>query len=297
MLSFSPITLDAMEEIVPYLGKGKYRISDYAPGTIFQWRAYMHSEYAVVDGMLIMTLLNEDGTRGYMYPVGAGAVNNALEAIEADAAERRIPLLYCAVPEEGLTVLQARYGSRAEARALRQWADYLYDWKLLVDFPGRKYHTQRNHYNRFKKENPNHRFVPVTEETLPAAKVFLAEYQQYASINKPIEAEEMLRAQELLRHVPQLHQKAGYIETEDGVIVALAIGEVLYDTLYVHVEKARTDYPGAYQAIVSQFAQYAAEPDTLFINREDDSGDEGLRYSKMEYRPLRLLEKYWVYIG
>ena len=297
MLSFSPITLDAMDRLLPYLSKGKSRISDYAPGAIFQWRAYMHSEFAVVDGMLIMTLLDEGGQRGYMYPVGDGELCQALSAIEADASERGVPLTYCAVPEEGLTVLQARYGSRAEVRALRQWADYLYERDNLIAFPGRKYHTQRNHYNRFKKENPNHRFVPVTEETLPAAKVFLAEYQQYASIKKPIEAEEMLRAQELLRHALTLNQKAGYIETEEGVIVALAIGEVLYDTLYVHVEKARTDHPGAYQAIVSQFAQYAAEPDTRYINREDDSGDEGLRYSKMEYRPVRLLEKYWVYVG
>ena len=103
----------------------------------------------------------------------------------------------------------------------------------------------------------------------------------------------MLRARELLHDALKLNQKAGYIETE-GTIVALAVGEVNGDTLYVHVEKARTDYTGAYQAIVSEFAQYAAQPDTLYINREDDSGDEGLRYSKMVYRPLRLLNKYWI---
>ena len=79
--------------------------------------------------------------------------------------------------------------------------------------------------------------------------------------------------------------------TNKGVVT-----EVNGDTLYVHVEKARTDYTGAYQAIVSEFAQYAADADTRYINREDDSGDEGLRYSKMVYRPLCLLDKYWITI-
>ena len=295
MLSLSPVTLDSMETLRPYLAARTFRTSDYAPGAIFQWRAYMHSQFAVVAGMLVMTLLDESGQIGYMYPVGGGNLSAALAAVEADAAARGVPLLYCAIPEEGAGVLLARYGARAESRALRKWADYLYDLEPLITFPGKRYHTQRNHYNRFKKENPAHRFVPVTAETLPIAKGFLAGYQQVASIDKPIEAEEMMRAQELLHDALALGQKAGYIETQ-GTVVALAIGETVGDTLYVHVEKARTDYAGAYQAIVSQFAQYAADPQTRYINREDDSGDEGLRYSKMVYRPLRLLDKYWITI-
>lgn len=293
MLSFSPITLDSMERIRTYLDGRTFRTSDYAPGAIFQWRAYTHAEFAVADGMLVMTLLEENGQRGYMYPVGSGSLSGALDAIEADAAARHLPLQYSAVPEEGVTVLQARYGARATVQALRQWADYLYELSPLITFPGKKYHAQRNHFNRFCKDNPAHRFVPVTAETLPAAERFLKEYQQFASIDKPIEEEEMKRARELLHDMLPLRLKGGYIETE-GTIVALAIGEVCGDTLFVHVEKARTDYMGAYQAIVSEFAEYAAEPDTLYINREDDSGDEGLRYSKMVYRPLRLLDKYWI---
>ena len=90
-------------------------------------------------------------------------------------------------------------------------------------------------------------------------------------------------------------QKAGYIDVA-GTIVALSVGEVVGDTLHCHVEKARVDYAGSYQAIVSWFAKYAAETNTCFINREDDSGEEKLRYSKLAYRPVCMIDKYWVTI-
>ena len=34
-----------------------------------------------------------------------------------------------------------------------------------------------------------------------------------------------------------------------------------------------------------------------FVNREDDSGDEGLRISKLRYHPLRLQDKYLVHVN
>ena len=102
--------------------------------------------------------------------------------------------------------------------------------------------------------------MPVTEETLPAARAFLQAYAAAAPLDKPIEREEMLRAQELLEVALPLGLRAGYVETADGTPVALAIGELVGDTLYVHVEKARLDYAGAYQAIVSAFAIHEAAP-------------------------------------
>ncbi len=296
MLEFSRITLQNAAELRPYLSVQPFRSCDYTLGAVFQWRAYFRSAYAVVSGMLVMLATYPDEGPGFVYPVGSGDMNAALDALEAYAAETGMPYRFCAVPEEGLKFLQERYGERAVVSAQRDWADYLYDAQDLVNFPGKRFHTQRNHLNRFNKDNPSAKFVPVTEETLPAAIAFLDEYEQHVPLDKVIEAEEMKRAKEILANSLALEQKAGFIDAA-GTIVALSVGEVVDDTLYCHVEKARVDYSGSYQAIVSWFAKYALERDTLYINREDDSGEERLRYSKMAYRPIRLIEKYCVKIN
>ena len=295
MLEFSKITIQNARELKPYLDVQPYRSCDYTLGAVFQWRAYFRSAYTIVSGMLVMLATYPGEGVCFVYPVGSGDVDAALDAIEAHAKESGMPLRFCAVPKEAMEHLCARYGSRAIISTHRDWADYIYNTSDLIEFPGKKYHTQRNHLNRFCKDNPSAVFVPVTEETLPAAIAFLDEYEHHVPLDKIIEAEEMKRAKELLADSLVLGQKAGYIDVA-GTIVALSVGEVVGDTLHCHVEKARVDYAGSYQAIVSWFAKYAAEKDTCFINREDDSGEEKLRYSKLAYRPVCMIDKYWVTI-
>ena len=55
-----------------------------------------------------------------------------------------------------------------------------------------------------------------------------------------------------------------------------------------------TDISGAYPAMAQAFVRLFPEIDT--VNREDDGGDAGLRYSKLQYKPKKLLEKYLVKI-
>lgn len=302
MITFQPVTDEAALRLVDYLAGQPYRSCDYTIGAIYQWRAYFASAVAFVGPVAVLRAdypFPEDG-HSYMFPIGGGgsaAIEAALDAVEEYTAALGIPLRYCAVPEAGAAVLRARYGARAVCTAHRDWADYLYMLDDLKTFPGKRFHGQRNHLNRFYKDNPGSRYVPITWDTLPRARAFLTEYVYRTPARSPIEAEEQYRAQELLEAVSLLQLQAGYLETARGDIVALAIGEVVGDTLYVHVEKARLDYPGAYQAIVSAFACHAAQPDTRYCNREDDSGEEGLRRSKEAYHPVAMIDKYWVNIA
>lgn len=58
----------------------------------------------------------------------------------------------------------------------------------------------------------------------------------------------------------------GMLLGEDEVI-GMSMGEIIADTLYVHIEKASRRYPGSYQMLVNQFAKAFVTPQVAYVNR------------------------------
>ena len=77
-----------------------------------------------------------------------------------------------------------------------------------------------------------------------------------------------------------------------GTALIMWLGEQINeDTALIHLEKADTNFTGAYPAVNQLFIEnYFSH--TKFINREEDMGIEGLRKAKLSYRPAYLLEKF-----
>ena len=77
-----------------------------------------------------------------------------------------------------------------------------------------------------------------------------------------------------------------------GTMQGFAFGGPLGgDTIVEHVEKANVSYNGIYQKLNNEFCRSLGDR-YEFVNREEDMGLEGLRKSKMSYRPVRLVDKY-----
>lgn len=93
-----------------------------------------------------------------------------------------------------------------------------------------------------------------------------------------------------LKYMEELELKGGLIRA-DGRVVAFTLGEECnHDTFVVHIEKAFADVQGAYPMINQQFVEHEGKNYT-YINREEDTGAEGLRKAKLSYYPVFLQEK------
>ena len=103
--------------------------------------------------------------------------------------------------------------------------------------------------------------------------------------------EESCAVRRALEYFEELKLSGGAIKIKDG-ICAFSIGDRLNsDTFLVHIEKAFSDVQGAYPMINKQFVIHNCE-DYKFVNREEDTGDEGLRKAKLSYQPYEILKKY-----
>ncbi|MBR0082076.1 MAG: DUF2156 domain-containing protein [Clostridia bacterium] len=293
-VGFVPLTEQNILTLAPYFAEAAYGVCDNTLGAVYQWRRNYRPWVLLADGFLCLRAFYEGYGECYTTPIGAGCIDRAFDRIEADAAQRNLPLRYCVVPEAALPVLSARYGDRMTTESVRDWADYLYDAEAFRTYAGKSLHTQRNHVNRFRREHPDAALIDVeTEETERLVCAFNYRYAEQHPDSALIERNELRGAWDLLQKRAQLGQIACCL-IENGQVLALSIGEAKGDTLFVHVEKALLDVPGAYPAMAQAFAQRF--PAVTTVNREDDGGDPGLRYSKLQYKPRALLEKYLVTI-
>jgi len=284
MPNFHKIDKTDISEIRPFFGTSS-RICTKAIGVMYMWSGYLETEVAYYDGGVIIKdhLFGEDR---FVTPRGERALEG-LCLIEAYEREKGGDLVFHSVDEEDLALLSSRYPA-IEIRSDRDYSDYLYVAADLAEYKGKKYHGQKNHRNRFFKEYPNYEFLPFDREDLPAIYAFLEKHKALAPRSKG-ELVEYECCYRLLEAMDELDLLTAMIRVK-GEIVAISVGEILNDTLIIHIEKALSAYSGSYPTMCSLFASRYGEK-VKYINREDDSGDMGLRTSKMQYHPVELVEK------
>ena len=284
MLTFRKAEKSDIARLRPALG-GSSRICTKAVGVLYMWSDFFGTEIAPYDGGMIV---KNDlyGTTLFMTPRGEKA-REGLELIEQYVRESGEDLCFYSVDDEDLALLASRYPA-IEIKTERDYADYLYLASDLAEYKGKKYHGQKNHRNKFFRDYPDYEFLPFGKEDLPEIYAFLEEHKALASRSE----EELIEydcCYRLLDAMDELSLLTAIIRVK-GKIVAISVGEILNDTLIIHIEKALASYSGVYPTMCSLFAaKYGAG--VTYINREDDSGDLGLRTSKMQYHPIDLLMK------
>jgi len=256
------------------------------------WRDFHNTEYVVEGDTLYLKVSHP--TPAFAPPRGAGVGREAYIRIRDYCEMTGLPVSICSVSEPVLKKILEMF-PESKVRTDRAWSDYLYLSSDIINLAGRRFSGQRNHINRFMKENPAWSFERVDANNKTAAGIFIEKLSQENDYDSPANMEASRKALEVLENL-ELYGQFGGVLYANGGIVGVSLGEMGGDTLYVHAEKADTTYHGSYPMLMNQFARMFASDGTKFINREEDDGIEGLRISKMSYHPTALLDKYMVEI-
>ena len=292
MLNFHPLRLEDLPRLRRYFNMNPGRLCDSTPGSTFIWRDMYAVEYAEQDDSLYFKVTVPDMGETFPLPLGTDRQTHYC-ALAEYCCHTGIPVSFYPVPREELPSLQEYFPNTA-AISNRDTADYLYRAEDLKYFKGKKLSGQRNHVNKFRKSyDGTWEFRPITTADLPAVSAFLDGYAHRWSKPSPSFLEDIAKTHEVLDNF-ETYGLLGGMLLVDGRIAGFSLGEVIGDTLFIHIEKADRDYDGCYQMLVAQFAQAFAVDGVEFINREDDTGDPGLRTSKLSYQPVALLAQFSV---
>lgn len=290
MLEFKTVELKDREKINLYIHEFNSKSCDYSFANNFIWAKTNNIGYIILNGSYC--LMNDNhGDVIYTYPAGNGDIKAVVEALMDDAKERRIPFRLRGILPEGIARLEAVFPGVFEFTPNRNEFDYVYNVESLTSLTGKKYQSKRNHIARFK-DNPNWSYEEINEQNIEEC---FEMNKQWCIMNGCIEnnglRHEYCAVKTAFDHFFELKLNGGLIR-RDGRVVAFSMGEPLSsDTYVVHIEKAFADIQGAYPMINREFIAHNCQS-FQYVNREEDTGDEGLRKTKLSYHPEILLEKY-----
>lgn len=289
-IQFKRPELEDKEIIDSYFALAPSRSCERTFANVFLWSRHYHAQYAIFEDTLIFTY--DDSECAYSYPVGNKEnVKKALDGLIAYSEIKQAPLwLYC-VMEEDAAQLEEWYPGEFFVEYDRDQADYVYEREKLATLAGKKLHGKRNHINKFKALYPDWSYEPISDENVEECFQMALTWRNQNGCEEDEEKNaEMCVTLNSLRLYKELGLKGGVLRV-NGSIVAFTLGEpACEDTFVVHIEKAFSDIEGAYTVINQQFVQHACEG-YMYVNREDDTGAEGLRQAKLSYRPAFLVNK------
>ena len=296
MINFQRLQLSQKQAYEEILLSGEPRGCEYSFANQYLWgrqqAAFLHGCVAFFS--------HWDGRSVYPYPIGGGDRRRVLEELLEDARQRGIPFRLVSMTDSDVRELQEWFPEKFHLRPDRDSFDYVYAIEDLAELKGRKFQKKRNHYNKFKAQNPDYEVRPLDCCNMDQACRLVDQWFYHRLRSDPdhnylLENIAMARA---FQHYTKLGME-GCMLLSGGEVIAVTMATRLSgDTFDIHFEKAKEDVEGAYAAINCEFARYLREkhPDVRFLNREDDMGLEGLRKAKLSYQPHHLLEKHWAYV-
>ncbi len=290
MIDFVPLTLEQAPLLKRYFSQSRTRLCDQTLGGALMWRNAFRTQFAEYEGCLFLRSETSPGKWAYTAPLFD--LKKGVELLLMHCKGYGEELVFCSVGAEDKDAICALLPGY-QATSTRDWFDYVYKVEKLSTFQGKKLSGQRNHRNFFLKHNARWHFEEITKENLPLIRQFFDQYCQRNEKDSPHFYEEEKAVLEVLDHLDVYGFFGGAIFVEDQV-VAFSLGEIVGDTIFVHIEKADRDVRGSYQMIVSEFLSHFATSQVFFVNREEDVGDPGLRYSKESYHPEFMVEKYTI---
>ena len=299
LLIFEHYSLEKLHEIGDHL---RYvtdpPASDITVGGLILWHKGTDMQFCVWNDTFVLRQ-NVGEQPAFTYPVGKDPDGMIVELIRYVKAEN-IPLRFYPTSENMLTKLQndPRFPNTMGAYD-RRWSDYIYSFKETKTFAGKKYSGQRNHINKFRKLYGEPKVRRLTKEDAPKLEAMLLQYETEHMDANHLEKMELIAAKELLTLAECFDMIVAVLEVGDE-IAAFSVAEIVGDMLVIHVEKALLSYEGAYPTMYNGLVRRV---DALFpgrcttINREDDSGDPGLRTSKQQYHPILIAHKYLAHVN
>ncbi|MBE6810991.1 MAG: DUF2156 domain-containing protein [Ruminococcaceae bacterium] len=284
-MNFKKIELGDKEKLEAFFKSAQELTCEIAFINLLIWQPLYNNYYCIEDDTLYLKTCSNNNES---YSVPFGNVAKGLEKIIK--SENNFPNIW-AQEGERFQTFKRLYGEYYDFHEIPSEFDYIYNSSDLINLSGKKYHSKRNHISSFSKQfNWHYEDIASNniEKVRECARIWYRQHNDDTDVGL---TSEMHGIDFMLKNMDTLDVTGGAIIV-DNRVVAFTLGSPINNNIYdIHIEKAILGYETAYTVINREFASHNLN-DYRYINRENDLGIDGLRKSKLSYKPEIILPKY-----
>jgi hypothetical protein len=266
---------------------------------LYMWRKNYNIKFSVINNFLCIVSVPRKYPPFAFCPVPMGEFQRddfrkTVSELKDYFDSRGWKLIFGRVEERMLGMFKDNLDVKLSIKKIESCSDYIYSTKSLISLSGKKLSSKRNHINKFMREYGEFEYVDINSQLAPECmRIFNEWCEKHDSCDCEVPEEcEKWACSELLNNWDLFPGLKGALIKVKGRFEAFTIGEMLNeDTAVIHIEKGNTDIFGIYPLINREFVSRVFS-NTIYINREEDMGIEGLRKAKMSYHPIKRLHKY-----
>lgn len=294
-MQWKPIGIEDKELLTSFFISHSILVSDLTFTNLYLWHYARHISYIILNDCLVIKTQYPDDEPFIFYPIHK---DNNLEAkkqtilqIMQSCKAKGLRFSIHSLSQVDKEELQRLIPNTFDFIYREDRSDYIYSIPELIALKGKKYHKKKTHLNRFLERYAFSYEALNTQNANELISTYQTWFGKISDVASDGLRNEYVGIIETLKEFNRLDFQGGILRI-DGQIIAFSFGEPLNkDTIVIHIEKANTDFQGAYQAINKEFLANAWS-DYKLVNREEDLGIEGLRKAKQSYQPLYLQHKF-----
>lgn len=294
-MQWKPIGIEDKELLTSFFISHSILVSDLTFTNLYLWHYARHISYIILNDCLVIKTQYPDDEPFIFYPIHK---DNNLEAkkqtilqIMQSCKAKGLRFSIHSLSQVDKEELQRLIPNTFDFIYREDRSDYIYSIPELIALKGKKYHKKKTHLNRFLERYAFSYEALNTQNANELISTYQTWFGKISDVASDGLRNEYVGIIETLKEFNRLDFQGGILRI-DGQIIAFSFGEPLNkDTIVIHIEKANTDFQGAYQAINREFLANAWS-DYKLVNREEDLGIEGLRKAKQSYQPLYLQHKF-----
>lgn len=265
--------------------------SEYQFSTLFAWAEKYNFSYEEYDNTLYIFGTQNNGNLQCYYPLGTSSLEKSIEYIQSVFIQNEMPLNLRPLSHEMLhailphLVLPIKIGSKPS------YTDYICDYSTLVNYSGASYKRKRKLANSFYKKYMFH-YKSLSENNIDIAIRGL--YDILLNSSNGVDPDEWNAYLRILTNYKMLNLRGGMIFI-NSELVGISVAEPYFDNIMLLIRRCNKEYDGIYPAMLQLLLFHEfSDRNYCYVNLQDDMGIENIRNTKLSYKPVILLQKYFI---